>query len=193
MLRSEHGQQSVDAVVDVDVVERLLAVSEDDRILGATDPFEVLDDHRFVASLGVLLRPVNEEETADRPCQAVFMSRDTQQMLAGDLRRTVDGRRLRQVILGHRIRTTRTICVERGGEDHFANACVRRCVEETLGRQDVDFDRPLRSRFRRVVLLGSEVEQGVCAVAERVQVVAAQRGQVAVDSLDGHREAAPVA
>ena len=143
MLGSSQSNEPVDAIVDIDVVECLVAVAVDDRPLVPLDPVEIAHDHRRVAAFGELTGAVDEEEARDPPAQTMRALRDAKEMLACELGDAVDRRGSRYVRLGHRRWPERAVCVQRGGEDNLLDTRCPGCVEEPRRRGDVD--RQLRS------------------------------------------------
>lgn len=67
VLTRSHLDECRDSVVDVHVVEDLLAVAVHCWWFRTSEPLEVGHDHRLVTGARELPRPVDEEEARDRP------------------------------------------------------------------------------------------------------------------------------
>ena len=125
----------LDDVADVDVVARLLAVAEDERLLAAPEPFhEDRDDPAL--ERGRLARPVDVGEAQDGVARAVDAVPAGEVLLRAELGDSVRGHRPPRRLLGRRCVDVAVDRAAGGREDDLGAAGARR-LERVDGADDV--------------------------------------------------------
>ena len=154
-------------VVDVNEVVRLRPVAEDHGPLAGVDSVEHLHDHAHVRPQVVHPRAVDVHVAQPDPVETVLLVERAEELLAGDLRRSVHRPVVERMLLGHRDRDGVSVHRSRGGEDHLAHTGVARGLGDVVRAAHVDLERLPRLVDALVQPERSEVKDVVARLHQR--------------------------